>query len=305
MKLKHCLFMHTEAGSSDDWSKLLSSDPRNRFLSRLINPVILIGWKQAFDMIYIVKVKQMWVVKVLSSMLKFFPGHSPIDLPGKAPRLLQYKGAIPPYLPLVNVPHMIAFRNLFPPPYFFSSFFKFSGKPWVRCACSLMWWQLIDNSCVSLGKQLMFWNAITDFPAKWWLNLHTVVCYYLDLGSASDWWCFEGKLLQPIRSFTQMWAVTGHQYEISCSHSPDIMSQGNQWWHRKMSAVFSGFDFFKRNNYLLQDLEGEREVNKDEVLEYCNSSDVNIPLIETSAKVGRVVFPVWTVQYRVFLEKTI
>lgn len=34
------------------------------------------------------------------------------------------------------------------------------------------------------------------------------------------------------------------------------------------------------------DLEGEREVNKDEVLEYCNSSDVNIPLIETSAKTG-------------------
>lgn len=35
----------------------------------------------------------------------------------------------------------------------------------------------------------------------------------------------------------------------------------------------------------LQDLEGEREVNKEEVLEYCNSSDVNVPLIETSAKV--------------------
>ena len=35
----------------------------------------------------------------------------------------------------------------------------------------------------------------------------------------------------------------------------------------------------------LQDLEGEREVNRDEVLEYCNASDVNIPLIETSAKV--------------------
>ncbi|KAK2569834.1 Ras-like protein rasC [Acropora cervicornis] len=30
----------------------------------------------------------------------------------------------------------------------------------------------------------------------------------------------------------------------------------------------------------------EREVNKDEVLEYCNSADVNIPLIETSAKTG-------------------
>ncbi|XP_029195870.1 ras-like protein rasD [Acropora muricata] len=34
------------------------------------------------------------------------------------------------------------------------------------------------------------------------------------------------------------------------------------------------------------DLEEEREVNKDEVLEYCNSTDVNIPLIETSAKTG-------------------
>lgn len=34
------------------------------------------------------------------------------------------------------------------------------------------------------------------------------------------------------------------------------------------------------------DLEGEREVNKDEVLEYCNSAEVNMPLIETSAKTG-------------------
>ena len=196
MKLKHCLFMHTEAGSSDDWSKLLSSDPRNRFLSRLINPLILIGWKQAFDMIYIVKVKQMWVVKVLSSMLKFFLGHSPIDLPGKAPRLLQYKGAIPPYLPLVNVPHVIAFRNLFPPPYFFFSFFKFSGKPWVRCACSLMWWQLIDNSCVSLGKQLMFWIAITDSlqNVDWTFTLLYVTTWIwvvLQIGGASREICFN------------------------------------------------------------------------------------------------------------------
>ena len=37
MKLKHSSFMHTEAGISDDWSKSLSSHPRNRFLRRLIN----------------------------------------------------------------------------------------------------------------------------------------------------------------------------------------------------------------------------------------------------------------------------
>lgn len=47
----------------------------------------------------------------------------------------------------------------------------------------------------------------------------------------------------------------------------------------------------RRQRFLIlsQDLEEEREVNKDEVLEYCNSTDVNIPLIETSAKV-------WVVQ---------
>ena len=33
MKLKHSSLMHSEAGSPDDWSKSLSSHPRNRFLN--------------------------------------------------------------------------------------------------------------------------------------------------------------------------------------------------------------------------------------------------------------------------------
>ena len=36
-----------------------------------------------------------------------------------------------------------------------------------------------------------------------------------DLGSASDWSCHMGNLRQPIRSTTQIWAVTRHQYGIS------------------------------------------------------------------------------------------
>ena len=39
--------------------------------------------------------------------------------------------------------------------------------------------------------------------------------HYPDLGSASDWSCRVGNLIQPIRSTTQIWVVTRHQYGIS------------------------------------------------------------------------------------------
>ena len=38
---------------------------------------------------------------------------------------------------------------------------------------------------------------------------------YPDLGSASDWSCHVGNLIQPIRRTTQIWVVTRHQYGIS------------------------------------------------------------------------------------------
>ena len=39
--------------------------------------------------------------------------------------------------------------------------------------------------------------------------------HYQDLGSASDWSCHLGNLIQSIRSTTQIWVVKHHQYEIS------------------------------------------------------------------------------------------
>ena len=39
--------------------------------------------------------------------------------------------------------------------------------------------------------------------------------HYPDLGSASDWSCRMGTLLQSIRSTTQIWVVMRHQYGIS------------------------------------------------------------------------------------------
>ena len=39
--------------------------------------------------------------------------------------------------------------------------------------------------------------------------------HYPDLGSAFDWSCRVGNLMQPIRSTTQIWVVTRHHYAIS------------------------------------------------------------------------------------------
>ena len=46
-------------------------------------------------------------------------------------------------------------------------------------------------------------------------NSILMTCHYSDLGSASDWSFCEGNLLQPIRSTTQVWVMTRHQYGIS------------------------------------------------------------------------------------------
>ena len=39
--------------------------------------------------------------------------------------------------------------------------------------------------------------------------------HYPDLGSASDWLKQISHVVRPIRSTTQFWVVTRHQYEIS------------------------------------------------------------------------------------------
>ena len=46
-------------------------------------------------------------------------------------------------------------------------------------------------------------------------KFHTDDAHYPDLGRASDWSCRVGNLPQPIRSPTQVWEVTRHQYGIS------------------------------------------------------------------------------------------
>jgi len=82
----------------------------------------------------------------------------------------------------------------------------------------------------------------TEMTSEEWLQkFHTLMTgNYADLGSASDWLCCEGILLQPIRSTTQIWEASLHQYGISVV-IPQMLFflLGNQWLHHKMLEVFS------------------------------------------------------------------
>ena len=72
----------------------------------------------------------------------------------------------------------------------------------------------------SLRKQLTFGDASTGFPAKRRLrnecrNNILMACHKPDLGSVSDWLNQISHAARPIRSTTQIWEVTRHQYGIS------------------------------------------------------------------------------------------
>ena len=66
---------------------------------------------------------------------------------------------------------------------------------------------------------------------------------FSDLGSASDWLCHLGNLLQPIRSTTQIWVVTCHQYGISVLISQMSFVKGDSGGFMKwqLFSVFSGY----------------------------------------------------------------
>ena len=81
----------------------------------------------------------------------------------------------------------------------------------------------------SLRKQQTFGNAAAGFLAKWHLRNKSrnslLMTHYPDLGTASYWLCRVGNLIQPIRSTTQIWEVTRHQYGISAL----VSQMGNQY----------------------------------------------------------------------------
>ena len=69
---------------------------------------------------------------------------------------------------------------------------------------------------------------------------------YPDLGSASDWSCPMGNLIQPIRSTTQIWVMTRHQYGISA-----LVSQTS--FGRETSGSVAKCWLFSQANFLTAD----------------------------------------------------
>ena len=68
----------------------------------------------------------------------------------------------------------------------------------------------------SLRKQPTFGDATTGFPTRWRLrNSILMRSHYPDLGSDSDWLNQISHGARPIRSTTQIWVVTRHQYGLS------------------------------------------------------------------------------------------
>ena len=79
-----------------------------------------------------------------------------------------------------------------------------------------MWWVIVHI----LRKRPTIHDPTTGFLAKWRLmndcrNSHTDDLQYPDLCGASDWLKQSSITARPIRSTTQIWVVTRHQYRIS------------------------------------------------------------------------------------------
>ena len=69
-----------------------------------------------------------------------------------------------------------------------------------------------------------------------------LVCPRNDVWETSvkiPYWC--RVTARPIRSTTQIWVVTRHQYAFSALVSQTLFRGGNRWWQHAMSAVFSGY----------------------------------------------------------------
>ena len=80
-----------------------------------------------------------------------------------------------------------------------------------------------------------------------------------DLGSASDWLCCVGNLIQPIRSTTQIWVVMYHQYGISALVSQTSFGRGT-------SGSFAKCQLFSQdvlNRLYLQVTENSRNFGEE------------------------------------------
>ena len=83
----------------------------------------------------------------------------------------------------------------------------------------------------------MFCNACTGFPAKLHMrNVTSAAIPYPGPGSATDW---MNLVLANQKHYQDLGSIVSSVWNC-CTHFSVVLSQGNQWWFHKISAVFSG-----------------------------------------------------------------
>ena len=98
--------------------------------------------------------------------------------------------------------------------------------------------------------------------------------HYPDLGSASDWLKRAGTSFQPIRSTTNIWVVTPHQYGISALVTQTSFCEGSSGDLAKRrlfsQANFSDFQIFHALHFLissdLQIAKGSRSFQNEQFI---------------------------------------
>ena len=99
-------------------------------------------------------------------------------------------------------------------------------------------------SMVTWRKQAKFGDANTGFSAKWRLKMTAEISYWRRRVTTQVW------VVLLIAIFPSLTTNQKHYPELGigtstvwnyCSHFSDVISQGNQWWCWKISAVFSGY----------------------------------------------------------------
>ena len=113
-------------------------------------------------------------------------------------------------------------------------------------------------------KQPTFRDVTLCFPKNWRLgnehrNSIPMTCHYSDLGSAADWSCRAGNLLQPIfgKYYLNQGSDTSPVWHF-CAPSSDVISWWSQQWWPEMSSFFAGYKLSK----LLRFLQNARELER-------------------------------------------
>ena len=104
----------------------------------------------------------------------------------------------------------------------------------------------IEEPCsVTWENRRHFATPLTVSPRNWLLgnerrNSEPLTCHYSDLVSVSDWLKQISPAARPInqKHYQDLGSDASSAWNF-CSRSSDVISRGNQWWHREMSAVFS------------------------------------------------------------------